>query len=648
MPRLRATLFTILCLLTTITSTALAVPVTVESVIDSTPLVQGSSARLAVKITIDPRFHIQSATPHDKFLIPTSIKIHPANGITPGLPRFPIAKEIKAIDPIGISSISAYQGTIYILVPLTITPDAPLGPTTISLSVTAQACDKSTCLPPATYHLSIPITIAPPGTTSPNNPNDFTAADAQSFIPPSTDPTPSPTTTPTPPAPTPNSTLPGLHVPLLSAADQISLINQRPYKPFNTAEHNYPLALIILFALLGGAILNVMPCVLPVIPLKVLSLIQQAHGNRKLSVLHALSFSAGIISLFVLLALLLKIFGLFYGQQFQSPAFVIAMIMFVVALALSMIGVWTINPPNAVYDVHTAATGHAASFTNGLMATLLATPCSAPYLGPVLAWALLQPTWVTALALALVGVGMSIPYLLLAAFPGALAKLPRAGRWSELLKQALGIVMIGVAVYLITLVSNVTLWPWILLGTVVLGLTCWGWGQIPAPTSTPQKLWITRTIVLAVGLSLGLGVYVLAARAAIPQAAPENPDTLLLPDTYTGEWLPFNTALLDAALKQGRPVVVDWTADWCINCRALDAFVLSTQPVKNSFRQANAVLLKADLSRDNPPATRLNEKLGGQAIPVLAVFSPRQPTDPVVLRDGYTTTRVITEVQNAH
>jgi len=120
--------------------------------------------------------------------------------------------------------------------------------------------------------------------------------------------------------------------------------------------------------------------------------------------------------------------------------------MFVVALSLSMLGVWTIQPPRAVYRVdeqfsHRA--GLLGSFSSGLMATLLATPCSAPFLGPVLAWALVQPTWLTAFALAVVGVGMSLPYLVLALFPQALNRIPRAGRWSELLKQALGIVMLG-------------------------------------------------------------------------------------------------------------------------------------------------------------------------------------------------------------
>jgi len=439
-------------------------PFEASAAIDSEPLVRGGTARIGVKIDINPEYHIQSATPHDEFLIPTTATLKEAAGIHAGAAKFPVASEVSG--PAGTpGTLSVYEGTVYILLPISMASDAPLGETTLELTVRAQACDESACLPPMTKKLKIPVTIAAAGTpTSAKEADFFAAADQQKYAastPASTAPAPAPSSTApssaetTLPPPTAGN---GTPVELLSTDAQLAAIKERPYKPYNGAEQNYSLGLIILFALLGGAILNVMPCVLPVIPLKVLSLVQQAHGDRKLAVLHSITFSAGVIALFVALAVALKLFGLFYGQQFQSPAFLIAMVMFVVALALSMLGVWTINPPQAIYNVDTQHTGYLGSFTNGLMATLLATPCSAPYLGPVLAWALIQPAFITALALGLVGVGMSLPYLLLAAFPAALEKLPRAGRWTELLKQGLGIVMIGVAVYLITLIPNVTYW----------------------------------------------------------------------------------------------------------------------------------------------------------------------------------------------
>jgi thiol:disulfide interchange protein DsbD len=504
--------------------------------------------------------------------------------------------------------------------------------------------------------LSVSITIAAAGASQKQlDAALFAAAHAQQFAPQPVPETKPATTTASTPSTT-VSTSPGKQIPLLSPAEQVALIASRPYVAANSAEHVHSLPIILLFALLGGLILNIMPCVLPVIPLKALSFIQQAHGNAKLARLHGLAFSAGIVALFIALALILRLFNLFYGQQFQSPAFLITMTMFVVALALSMLGVWTIQPPRAVYAVDDALARGAGestllgSFSSGLMATLLATPCSAPFLGPVLAWALVQPAALTAGILALVGVGMALPYLALAYFPQALSKIPRAGRWSELLKQALGIVMLAVAIYLVTLVPSTHLWPWIFAGAIVLSLVCWAWGQIPTPLMAPASIWTIRTVAVVVGILLSLGIYKIAVLTApsptINAEAPATPMTAFLADkTESAEtWLPFNLALLDQALKDGRPVLVDWTADWCINCRVLEATVLKNPELHRAIVDKNALLLRADLSQDNPPADALNQKLGSRSIPVLAIFHPSAPTTPTVLRDTYSPSRVIQEI----
>jgi thiol:disulfide interchange protein DsbD len=158
------------------------------------------------------------------------------------------------------------------------------------------------------------------------------------------------------------------------------------------------------------------------------------------------------------------------------------------------------------------------------------------------------------------------------------------------------------------------------------------------------KVWTIRGVALAVGLLLGVGVYAVGSRVAAPRGVTKGDATAFLPDTANGEWMPFNIALLDEALKQNRPVVVDWTADWCINCRVLEAAVLEREEMKKTFLARNVLLLRADLSEENPPATALNKKLGGEAIPVLAIFKPGLPTSPVVLRDSYSTTRVTAEL----
>jgi thiol:disulfide interchange protein DsbD len=629
------------------------------------PLVPGKPAEVGVEITIEHGWHLQSATAPRPY-IATRLVVSPAEGLTFGPVRYPEALEIPAPAALGGGTLSVYEGKVQLLVPVTVSETVTPGTREVELALTVQACDDKSCLPPRTIAMKVPVRVGAPGEPQKEiEPALFTAARKQKFT------NVSGGGTATAPAPVGGERgaegAAGGHyagVTLLSDDQQVALIRERNYKPFNQEELSYSIWGIVLLALVGGMILNVMPCVLPVIPLKVLSLVQQAHGDRRLAVMHGLTFSAGVVALFVALAIVLRTFGLFYGQQFQSPAFLVVMAFFVVALALSMLNVWTIQPPQVVYEVDakiaTVAAGgegslnyagpgvqnghrHAylGSFGNGLMATLLATPCSAPYLGPVLAWALVQPAWLTALALALVGVGMSVPYLVLAAFPGLLNRIPRAGRWSELLKQGLGIVMLGVAVYLIFLVPNVKLWPWVMLGAVVVALVCWAWGQIPTPQMARGRVWGIRIGALMVGTVLGLGLYGMA------KGVGERSGTAGVLVGGDGQWVPFNVALLDAAIAEGRPVVVDWTADWCINCHVLEAAVLAKEPVQKSFRDAGALLLKADLSVDNPPATALNRKLGGEAIPVLAIFAPGRPLEPVVLRDSYTQARVMAEVTKA-
>ena len=433
----------------------------------------------------------------------------------------------------------------------------------------------------------------------------------------------------------------GVDVALMSDAEQVAFIKGAGYRAGNQKE--MALWVVILSALLGGAILNIMPCVLPVIPLKVLGLVEQAHGNRRVALAHGAVFAGGIVSLFVVLAVVLKSAGLFYGQQFQSAGFLTAMALVVLALALSMLGVWTIQTPRAVYAADRGGAGYAGSFMNGLLATLLATPCSAPYLGPVLAWALVQPMWVTVLGLGMVGVGMSLPYLVLAMYPAGLEKLPRAGRWAELVKQGLGLVMIGVAVYLIVQIGNVAVWPWVLMGALVVAAGCWAWGQIPTASMEAKTVWLIRGVVVVLGLGAGAGLY-----ATVPVAMKATgAETVRLAARATGkEWLPFNVALLEEGLREGRPVVVDWGASWCINCRFVEATVLETGAMQGAFAERNAVLLRADLTGWNEPADVLNRALGSQSIPTLAIFSPGRPREPVVLRDLYSREDVVRGLQS--
>ncbi|MGC8625730.1 MAG: protein-disulfide reductase DsbD family protein, partial [Phycisphaerae bacterium] len=400
-------------------------------------------------------------------------------------------------------------------------------------------------------------------------------------------------------------------------------------------------------------ILNVMPCVLPVIPLKVLAMVQQAHGSRPRAVLHATIFAAGIVSLFLILAVVMGIYraatgqALTYGMQYQHPWFLITIALVVLALALSMLGVWTVQPPRALTELDTSGGGLAGAFGTGLLATILASSCSAPFLGVMLTWALVQPTWIVAVFFVLIGIGMAWPYVLLAAFPAWLDRIPRAGRWSELLKELLGLVMVGVAVYLLLSTEDRSQ---IVVGfalAVILAMVCWGWGRLPNVNMSSQTIWRIRSGCVSAGIIAGAlfvgwigGLRGVAKSTETARAGVSDTRTFLV-----NRWQDFSLGRMQAALAAGHPVVVDFSAPWCINCKFVKATVLDAPAVRNVYTQTGAVLLDADI--DRPIAKALWLKLGGRALPYLAILSPHRPMSLAVLRDIYTQRDVIRDIHAA-
>jgi thiol:disulfide interchange protein DsbD len=607
-----------------VTATLKAVPAVIHA---------PGTAELRLSVTVIPGYHLQSHHPLDKFLVPADATISPTPGISFGKARYPEAKLIPASAQItSIGKLAVYEGHFIITVPCRILANAPNGAAGIHAALTFQACNAQSCLPPQTLKLTTTLQIK------------NTTSAAAGPISGSTAPTAGNSST---------AIAPLSHSQNSSAVEALQEIKSLHYHVKST---HAPLWQLILFALLGGMILNVMPCVLPVIPLKVLAMVQQAHGSRKMAVVHALVFSAGIVSLFLILAIVMGIYrattgqALTYGMQYQHPAFLIATALIVLALALSMLGVWTIQAPRAVYAVENTHGGLAGAFGMGLLATLLATPCSAPFLGVMLTWALVQPTAVIVLFFSLIGIGMAWPYVLLAAFPAWLSKIPRAGRWSEIVKEALGLVMVAVAVYLLLSTENRGQIAAGFVLAVILAIVCWGWGRLPDVNMPAGRIWGIRLGFLAGGVlagalylmySGGLDGYVTDAANANSM----NVDTAARGSFRVNHWQNFDLAGMNAALRSGHPVVVDFTAPWCINCRFVKATVLDSQAVRHAFGQARAVLLSADI--DQRISKALWIKLGGRAIPYLAILSPRHPLSPAILRDIYTQTDVIDDVHAA-
>lgn len=376
----------------------------------------------------------------------------------------------------------------------------------------------------------------------------------------------------------------------------------------------------LLLGLLAGLLLNLMPCVLPVISLKLSGFVavaglggddaRQAHFRE-----HNLLFAAGIMAWFLLLAFILGGAGLAWGQLFQRPGVVMGLLVVVFGLGLSMFGLFTL-PVLDLKAVATTGSGRAQPFFTGLVATLLATPCSGPLLGGVLGWAFQQPPEIMAFVFTSVGLGMALPYLLLAARPGLVRHFPRPGAWTGTLEQLVGFFLMGTALYLLTILPDAWMMP-ALVSLLAVAFAAWMWGRWGGLDAAPRRRAAVR---FAAPVLVAVAVWLAFAPSAPP-----------------ARWEPFEPAAFRAMLGR-EMLIVDFTADWCPNCKLLEQTTLSGDAVSEWARRYGARLVRVDMTAESPEAQALLRSLGSSSIPVVALF-PKGilSASPVVLRDLFTT-----------
>ena len=387
--------------------------------------------------------------------------------------------------------------------------------------------------------------------------------------------------------------------------------------PSNTATAattTLPVALV--FAFLGGLILNLMPCVLPVLSLKVMSFVRHGGDAPGGAVRHGLAFTLGVLSFFWILAgalVALRASGeeIGWGFQLQSPVFVVFLANLFLALALNLFGVFEIGESlTAVANVGAKTTGLAASFWSGALATIVASPCTAPFMGSALGFALGQPAWVTLLVFTALGLGMSAPYVVLAASPKLLKRLPRPGRWMETFKQAMGFPMLATVVFLVWLFGRQTGvggMTGLLASLLLVGLGGWIYGRGGAALVGTRRLALlgTAAAFVAAGLALGLT----QARAATGPVA-----------ELGAGWEPYSEERLEELKRAGTPVLVDFTADWCLTCQVNDRVALGRPAVRERFAKEGVVLMKADWTLRDEKITRALASHGRQGVPVYALY----------------------------
>ncbi len=390
----------------------------------------------------------------------------------------------------------------------------------------------------------------------------------------------------------------------------------------------------LLFGILAGLLLNFMPCVLPVVSLKVMGFVRHAHGSRKNILYFSLLFSLGILTSFAVLASLAAFPGYHWGSLFQHRLFLIAMIALVFAMSMSMFGVFTLTIPSiASKAVNEQANPFIDSYVKGLLATLLATPCSGPFLGGTLAYAFTQKPPVIFLIFMSIGLGMSLPYILTAANPGFLRFLPKPGTWMITLEHIMAFLLAGTSVYLLGILRQDLVLPalWFLL---IFSLGLWQYGRYGS-ADRPRRSRVAALIIL-IAITAGgyLGVFHFF------------PKESTLPEKQSVQ--EYSMARLAGSRDAGRISAVIFTADWCPNCTLVEKTSLNTRKVIRTSREYGVDYYIADITRENPEAQLLLEALGSRSIPFLAFFPPgKMFNEPICLRDIYSEGDVLQAIREA-
>jgi thiol:disulfide interchange protein len=407
------------------------------------------------------------------------------------------------------------------------------------------------------------------------------------------------------------------------------------------------IVMFLLFGFLGGLILNLMPCVLPVISLKIFGFVQQAGQSRQKIFRSGIAFTIGIFAWFIALAVLLIVLKgagrdvTWGGFQFTNPYFVLVLSVVVLVFALNLFGVFEISLPQSVTRNLLSTSERKdllGSFFQGVFATILATPCTAPFLGTALGFAFTQSAAIILVMFIAVAAGMSAPYLLLSAQPAWLRFLPRPGVWMVHVKQFMGFLLLATLLFLLYVVGaqrglEGAIWASCFL--LVISVACWMKGAFVVPTAPAVK----RIIVLALMLLLvgGSGAYLIGDKFQSAKIASAD-------SQIRGDWQLFTPERLQTELEQGRTVFVDFTAAWCLTCKFNEASVLEARDVREAFQRHGIVKFKADWTNGDPVITKLLQQFGRPGVPLYVLY-PAKNEEPIVFPEVLTKSMVLEKLE---
>jgi suppressor for copper-sensitivity B len=556
---------------------------TLRVITDHTAYQPGASGRVAAIISIEHGWHVNSNKPTYDYLIPTEVSFQlPA--------RWPAAEveypegEMQTFS-FADRPLSVYEGEVALFE----IPDSPEEDSVgVVAAVTYQACNDRSCLPPVTTRQSVQIRIGAEG-----RPVSDPAFSAQSAV----------GSSGSPPA---------------------------------------SLTLMLVLGVVGGLILNAMPCVLPVLSLKVFGLVKSASKGRAQVVVGSLATAAGILLSFWALALsavLARSAGaaVGWGVQFQEPVFVSVLAIIVLLFCLNLWGLFEIPLPVRLARIADSGPkeGIPGHLVSGLFATLMATPCSAPFLGTAVGFALSQKASTIFAVFTAIAVGMALPYLALAAAPQAARLLPKPGPWMDKLRVFMGFLLAGAAIWLFyVLAAQVSRERLAFIELALLALALFVWVRHQAS----RRAWAKGAALVGILLSVFTTV-ALAAGADTAAAASAQQHNSLIP------WVTFDRQEASRMVSAGRLVFVDVTADWCFTCKVNEQLVLETPEIADLFESYQVVPMKADWTNRSDEISRFLADHGRYGIPFYLLYRPG--AEPHLFSELLTKDEVVQVIEQA-
>ena len=658
-----------------------------EFVLDRTAVAPGETLLVALQLDIIPGWHTYWRTPGDSGL-PATIEWTLPQGMTAGAIQWPTPERI----PYDTLMNFGYHDTVMLLTELRVDPDVQQGESKIEAVASWLVC-ADICIPQDAA-FSVPITVGPGGTATAASPAiaatraalpqraawpanarlsggtiEVTARPALAdkvtgavFFPYDEGiivnaapqelrisgdevrlsiPTGEKAATLTATGAAPGA-LNGL---LVVQADGGSAVGYEIAAPLGSGSGSasaetatsMSLAVALLLAFLGGIVLNVMPCVLPVLVMKAMSFISRGAQDAGALRRDGLAYTAGVMVAFgvlviALLALRAGSSAVGWGFQLQSPPFVATLAFIMLALGLSLSGVFTIGGSFGMGQSLTARGGASGSFFTGLLAVVVATPCTAPFMGAALGFALTQTPAMTILIFEALALGLAFPYLVISFAPGVARNLPRPGVWMERVKQVLAFPLYGAAAWLVWVLSqqvDAAGFAVALAGTVFVGFAAWLWGT--APTASPRgQMWTKITAAASI----------LIALASIAALRDQSPATAAREASApAANYEAYSEARLAELRAEGRPVFVNFTAAWCISCLVNERVALSRPEVVAALQGQNVAYLKGDWTNRNAEIAQALHKLGRDGVPLYVLYSPKG--EPKILPQVLTPSLVV-------